>query len=132
MVERFFIATPVDSGDLTFTDFEGKERTVKSYTDPITGEVMKWSADFELPAIGTKVFVTMNGIGWAWVKGYFVSEDWVGVMTLATAPPTWLRKQNKEHAKDTSKPQWYRDGIGCEFGCEIRLKRPKATRKEAA
>lgn len=115
--ERFFILTPTPTdrtgkdGHAVYLDAEGKE--------------MLWSAKFPIPAIGQRIYINMNGIGWAVVKGYFESCGYVGVMTLPTRPPKYLRDQNKADRKDLSKPQWYRDGIGCEFGSEILLKPTK-------
>ena len=114
--EVFFIAQPIPTDDPTV------------YLDGESRRPLKWSGTFPIPAVGTKIFVTMNGIGWAYVKGYFYSETqpatYVGVMTLATKPPTWLRRQQRENAKRNDMPQWLRAGIGCEFGTEIALKRP--------
>ncbi len=116
-LEKFFIAKPVPTGD------------VHLYTDGRTMEALKWSADFPVPNVGDKILITMNGIGWAHVVGYFSSETdggtYLGVMTRATRPPAWLRRQQREYAKDATKPHWYRDGIGCEFGTEIALKRKR-------
>jgi hypothetical protein len=53
-------------------------------------------------------------------------------MTRATNPPLWLRRQNRQSAKDMANPLWMREGIGCEFGTEIALKNPRLKRKEAA
>lgn len=131
LCERFFILTPAPTGRtkkhpvgsnmcMVYLDAEGKE--------------MLWSADFPIPSIGQRVFITLNGIGWAVVKGYFEStaggESYVGVMTLATRPPKWLRQQHRAEQRErpatwASRPQWYREGIGCEFGTEIALKRPQ-------
>lgn len=110
MTERFFILTP------TATD------QPDVYLDA-SGKPMKWSGKFPIPAIGTRVFVVMNRIGWAVVKGYFESDGYVGLMTLPTRPPKWLRDQRKRETSP-NQPAWVRDGIGCEFGMELSLKRP--------
>jgi len=114
-MERFFILTPTptDRPDV--------------YLDA-SGNQMKWSGKFPIPAIGTKVFITMNGIGWATVKGYFESYGYVGLMTLAARPPKWLRDQHKRDAQDLGQPKWIREGIGCEFGAELALKKPTKPR----
>jgi len=137
MTERFFILTPTPTGHRG-KDHGGNEHTI--YLDA-SGKEMFWSADFAIPSIGQRIFITMNSIGWAVVKGYFVSEtdtdNYVGVMTLATRPPKWLRDQHKRDLKHgffgsgSPMPQWMKDGIGCEFGTEIALKRP-SKRKVAA
>jgi hypothetical protein len=122
MTERFFIPEPVPTGEMS------EPRSLDEATFPLyredDGNLLKWSAKFPLPKIGDRIFVRMNGIGWAVVKGYFASEDYLGVMTKATKPPAYLRQQHRRNAKDMSKPQWIREGIGCEFGTEILLKRP--------
>lgn len=121
VVEKFFIERPVFTGRMT-------ERTdmmppMLVYADS-EGQELKWSATFALPEIGQRIYVTMNGIGYAEVKGYFSSDGYVGVMTLAENPPKWLVKQNARDRNDASKPRWYRDGIGCEYGVEISLDKP--------
>jgi hypothetical protein len=110
MQERFFILTPTPTAET--------EAHHRIYLDA-SGARMKWSAKFDIPKIGQRIYINMNGIGPAIVKGYFESEGYVGVMTKATKPPKWLRRQRREDAKDERRPQWYRDGIGCEFGTEI-------------
>ncbi len=112
MTERFFILTP------TPTDQQADGFPV--YLDA-EGKPMKWSGKFPIPAIGTTVNIRLNGIGLAEVKGYFESCGFVGVMTLPKNPPRWLVKQNREDCKDKRRPQWYREGIGCEFGNEIEV-----------
>jgi len=44
-------------------------------------ERLRWSAPFPLPAIGTRVYITMNNIGWASIEGFFAEDGYVGVMT---------------------------------------------------
>ena len=125
MQERFFILTPTPT-DRRGTASNGREMPI--YLDA-SGKEMWWSAEFPIPAIGQRIFITMNGIGWAVVKGYFESEGYVGVMTIATRPPKWLRDQHKRDLKSgRALPGWMREGIGCEFGTEIALKRPKPTK----
>lgn len=98
------------------------------------GQELLWSAKFYVPNIGDSCYITMNSIGPAIVKGYFTSYGGVikgvptwflGVMTLSLDPPKWLRQQQKEAAKNPHKPKWLREGIGCEFGCEIELTKPE-------
>lgn len=130
MTERFFILTP--------TPTSKTHEHCAIYLDA-SGMEMRWSAKFPIPAIGQRIFITLNGIGWAVVKGYFVSEtsyaNYVGVMTLPTNPPAWLKAQNRRDKKareNRNQPQWMIDGIGCEFGAEIELKRPKLVKKAVA
>lgn len=122
MTERFFIPAPTPT-DQKAKDSSGNEYPI--YLDAF-GMQMKWSGDFPIPAAGTRVFITMNGIGWAVVKGYFESAGYVGLMTLPTNPPKWLRDQRKRDLKSGRQmPDWMIEGIGCEFGAEMSLKRPK-------
>jgi len=88
------------------------------------GQRLYWSAPFPVPDLGDKVTITMNSIGRAVVVGYFEEGGYLGVMTKATNPPKWLveqRARDHNRADFASKPQWYKDGIGCEFGSEIKL-----------
>jgi hypothetical protein len=119
--ERFFILTPTPTTK-TKTMYSGSVLPV--YLDA-NGTEMAWSGDFPIPDIGTKIFVRMNKIGYAVVKGYFKSAGFVGVMAIPTKPPRWLKDQIKRDAKDPSTPNWAKEGIGCFFGLEITLKRPK-------
>lgn len=54
----------------------------------------KWSGEDEPPAIGTKIRVTINGIGPAIVRGYFVECGWLGLLVDVLSPPDWWVKQN--------------------------------------
>lgn len=54
----------------------------------------KWSGDEEPPAIGTKIRISMNGIGPAIVRGYFVECGWLGLLTEVLSPPDWWVRQN--------------------------------------
>ncbi len=109
LIEKFFIPRP-----------EPTDKVIDNFTVYVTqdGEELKWSAKFPLPAIGSRVRITLNSIGPAVVKGYFSSAGFLGVMTKATKPPKWLVAQQK---RDTSNIAWIREGIGCEFGSEIIL-----------
>jgi hypothetical protein len=124
---RFFILTPQATGR-TSANTLGKQLAV--YLDA-SGTEMLWSAPFALPAIGQRIYVTMNGLGWAKVRGYFTehgNDAWyLGVMTELEKPPAWLRRQRKERMNDKL-PQWAKDGIGCEYGAEIALTKPRQPR----
>lgn len=125
--EKFFIEKPEATGTRVAAPFDkNKRRTVPAYRTS-DGRLLKWSAEFALPEIGQRVYINMNGIGWAKVKGYFEADGWLGVMTLAENPPEWLRKQNERDAKDERKPGWSKAGIGCEFGTEILLWKKERT-----
>lgn len=87
-----------------------------------------WSNPLPLPMIGDHIDITMNSIGRARVEGYFMEGGYVGVMTKALYPPKWLVQQRKEVPADA--PQWIRDGIGCEFGREISIRKPRRARRQ--
>jgi hypothetical protein len=89
---------------------------------------MNGSAPFPLPAIGTRIYITMNNIGWATVEGFFAEGGYLGVMTKAENPPEWLRQQRQRAATryTPETPEWLKRGIGCEFGAEIALEQPTA------
>lgn len=72
----------------------------------------KWSGDEEPPAVGTKILISMNGIGPAIVRGYFVECGWLGVLTEVLSPPDWWVKQNVKPGK----PQ----PLSHAFGVEIK------------
>lgn len=46
------------------------------------------------PAIGAEVYVTMNKLGPATVRGYFVVDNWLGVLVEFKDPPQWWIDQN--------------------------------------
>jgi hypothetical protein len=118
--ERLFVPAPV----LTSEKGKGRgEELLPVYVDD-EGQRVLWSGDFPLPSLESRVFITMNGIGWAVVKGYFVSAGYLGVMTLPIDPPVWLCRQWIEEQKNAS-PEWAKQGIGCEYGSELALVAPK-------
>jgi hypothetical protein len=116
MKAKFFIDMPTAAGvkDDGFALYDSGE------------ERLRWSAPFPLPAIGSRIFITMNSIGWASVEGFFAEDGYVGVMTKAEDPPQWLRDQRERvatrYTSETS--EWLKRGIGCEFGAEIALEQP--------
>jgi hypothetical protein len=89
------------------------------------GDKMVWSNDRPLPELGQKIKVTMNGIGFATVIGYFsetVNEgSYIGVMAVPHNPPQWLKKQNRDGAAKADKPLWYRAGVMCVYGAECEV-----------
>jgi hypothetical protein len=48
------------------------------------------------PAIGTKVKVTMNGLGTGTVTGYFVEHGWLGVHVKADNRPEWHKNAHPD------------------------------------
>jgi hypothetical protein len=120
--ERFFIPKPIPTAR-TKKDKNGN--TFPVYLDA-RGKPMMWSGDFPIPEIGSRVYIKLNGIGWAIVKGYFESCGYVGLMTLASNPPNWLRNQQEREKLEGRIPDWRKAGIGCEFGAELSLARPRS------
>ncbi len=55
-----------------------------------------WGGQDAPPAIGSKVHVTMNGLGSGTVRGYFVEYDWLGILVELHNPPAWWTKQNPQ------------------------------------
>ena len=49
------------------------------------------------PAIGSKVQVTMNGLGTGTAVGYFTECNFLGVIVELDNPPAWYTKQNGTH-----------------------------------
>lgn len=109
--QKFFIDRPKST----------RKKIGDGHAEYVTAEGIRlaWSGSMPLPEVGDKITITMNSIGPARVMGYFMEGGYLGVMTKALRPPKWLREQRKEEASRTDMPQWWRDGIGCEFGTEI-------------
>jgi len=140
MKERFFILTPTPTDKLTISNEREenglpKESAYGRYLDA-QGLPMKWSGTMPLPAIGDRVYVRMNSIGWANVSGYAEVEGFLGLMVSPENPPDWYVKQVKAHKAEHEKalkmteekrkierlriyPKWILDGLGCVFGAEI-------------
>lgn len=53
---------------------------------------LNWSGSGEVPVIGARVHVYLNGIGPAEVKAYFHGEGYLGVLCQADTMPEHLRK----------------------------------------
>ncbi len=122
---RFLIPRPAesDNGIVTEDKGDGLKVAYQVYRTA-EGEDLKWSARFPLPQIGDRIKITMNGIGDAAVVGFFSEEGFVGVMTRAFNPPKWQSKQRERDRRSSgwnSRPNWYKEGIGREFGTEIAL-----------
>jgi len=75
-------------------------------------EGIKWSGDDAPPAIGTKIRISMNGIGPAIVRGYFVEYGWLGLLTEVLSPPDWWVRQNVKPGKPAP--------LGHVFGVEFK------------
>ncbi|AXQ69034.1 hypothetical protein HOU02_gp175 [Caulobacter phage CcrBL9] len=95
----------------TLPAWERAGRWTDTPPEPTPGKA-RWSAAFDPPAIGERVRVTTNGLGWAKVTGYFVEGDWLGVIVKLEAPADWYVKQNGGNVP------------GHSFGTEIALTDP--------
>ena len=118
---EFMIPRPAETDGKVTKTVDQYTMTYRVYRT-VDGEDLKWSAPFPLPQIGDRIRITMNAIGPAVVVGYFKEEGFVGVMTKALNPPTWLKNQRARERKSSSfdsLPAWRKEGIGCEFGSEI-------------
>jgi hypothetical protein len=123
MKTAFLIQRPKASGQTITHTIADREQVFAEYIDA-DGDSLKWSAKFPLPNMGDEIRITMNGIGPATVVGFFEEGGYVGVMTKATNPPAWLKKQRADAKKDpryASRPEWWKNDIGCQFGAEIAL-----------
>lgn len=116
---EFEIARPILTGEKPPADMAHCTVYVTA-----TGEALLWSGEMVLPGIGEHVDIWVNRIGPGTVTGYYRENGYLGVMCIAHNPPEWLVRQQATRAADTSKPQWYRDGIVCPMGCEIALPTP--------
>ena len=72
-----------------------QHETVPAYTRNLASkDEIKWSAEFEVPAIGEDIAIRLNGIGRAKVVGYATYCGYLGVMTVPHSPPQWWVWQN--------------------------------------
>lgn len=128
VVERFFILTPTPTElrkPIPHIDpSNNNERLLMVYLD-VEGKEMLWSGSKPIPAIDSKVFVNMNGIGLSTVKGYYVSHcencSFVGVMVKPDNPPAYFAQNIKNAQKDPKAPPWRKEGIGCITGNELKM-----------
>jgi hypothetical protein len=76
---------------------------VPPYTRDLTSnDQFKWSADFEVPAIGDDIVICLNGIGRAKVVGYATHGGYLGVMCVPYSPPAWWVRQNGPASADNA------------------------------
>lgn len=72
-----------------------RHTTVPPFTRDLTSQDhLKWSAEFEVPAIGDEIVIRLNGIGRARVVGYATHGGYLGVMSAPYNPPEWWVRQN--------------------------------------
>ena len=67
------------------------QQPVSSYTE---FEKLQWVSNKPIPAVGSEVNVTINGIGRSKVLKYFVEHGFIGLVVQPQNPPTWYIKQN--------------------------------------
>ena len=79
---------------------------------------LKWSAPFPLPALGTRVYITMNNIGWASDRR-FLCRGWLprgndqgGRAAAVAARPAQARSGEPATC---GQARWWKQGIGCEL-----------------
>lgn len=85
-----------------------QDRHITNKPDPTV--TLMWSGTF-LPAIGDRVFVNMNGLGFGRVVSYFTEHGWLGVTVRLEKDPDW-------HVKQCRGSKWA--GCALVFGAEIK------------
>jgi len=61
------------------------------------GRQVKYSEHDRVPDIGERITISMNSIGPAVVKGYFIEFEFVGVLAVPVTPPDWWKRQNADY-----------------------------------
>ena len=80
-----------------------RHTTVPVHTrDPFAQDMLKWSAQFDVPSIGQDVIIRVNGIGRAKVVGYASQGGYLGVMAVPYSPPGWWIRQNGPPSADNA------------------------------
>jgi hypothetical protein len=79
------------------------------YVEGEQADKPRWGGKVPPPPIGTEILITINKCGPAIVTGYFVEDNFLGLLCRLTSPPEWHKKQNKG------------DPRGHVFGPEFRL-----------
>ena len=79
-----------------YQEIPAYEQAVYEDGFPVKSEALIWAGKngFAPPPIGSKVKVTINGLGNAEVVGYFSEEGYLGLRTKLDNPPAWYLKQN--------------------------------------
>lgn len=87
--------------------------TMPAYTrNPLSKDMLKWSAPFDVPQVGQDILIRINAIGRAKVVGYGAQDGYLGVMTVPYDPPGWWIRQNGSPGADNA---------ALAFGAEISL-----------
>lgn len=94
-------------------DYLRWHQRVPAFTRDLTAtDQLKWSAAFEVPALGTDVVIRLNAVGRARVVGYASCDGYLGVMCVPYHPPEWWVMQNGQPTMDNA---------ALAFGAEIAL-----------
>ena len=76
----------------------------------LKSQLGKWSGKGPLPAIGSRVKVQMNKIGWSKVRAYFTQYGWIGVLAVPKKRPSYFNDEQWETSQT----------LGCHvFGAEL-------------
>lgn len=59
-----------------------------------------WSGEFNPPAIGETIKISFNRLSTAKVVGYFIEEDYLGLLVVLDNPPNFVVKNNNGDAKE--------------------------------
>ena len=70
------------------------ERDGKRLTNAEAAALIKWSGIDPAPAIGERVRVAMNSLGYGTVSGYYIEHGYLGVYVKLDNPPAWYVNQN--------------------------------------
>lgn len=105
--EHFFIPTPVKYERVAP---DGTHYEMYYYEKDGDAIDVKWSSKLPLPAVGDRVYMAINQIGYGEVKAYADCHGWLGILVKPEDPPEWWVKQNQNVL----------DGLCCVFGMEVR------------
>lgn len=82
------------------------------FYSPLADTEAMWSGKTELPKVGDKVHINMNGLGDGTVESYFIESEWLGVTVRLDKQPDWHKKQRPNNP------------IAMVFGLEISVSNP--------
>jgi hypothetical protein len=75
----------------------------------LPADQVRWVNDAPPPPIGTDVLITFNGLGTGTVRGYFVEQNYLGLLVQIHNKPDWYLEQNGPNT------------LGHVFGTEFKL-----------